>query len=113
MEDVKDIYIDGEELADRLLSPGDERVRKARAAANAAIDLAISSMELVIKYTDLPEKVIFSGPATIAVFPDGSKTVAKCSASDAYDKEKGLLMCMAKRVWGSKTVDVLEEWCGE
>lgn len=107
------IYLDGTELADSVYSPEDARAEKARAAANAAIDLAISSMELVIKYTDLPEKVIFSGPATIAVFPDGSKTVAKCSGNDSYDKEKGLLMCMAKRVWGSKMVDVLEEWCGE
>lgn len=70
-------------------------------------------MWMVGDFTEAPEKVIFSGPATVAIFPDGSKVVAKCSDRDAYDKEKGLLMCLAKRIWGSKAVDILGKWCDE
>lgn len=57
-----------------------------------------------------PEKVIFSGPATIAIWPSGDKVVAKCSGNDEYDREKGLMMCLLKKAYGSKAVDILEEW---
>ena len=57
-----------------------------------------------------PEKVIFNGPATIAIWPSGDKVVAKCSGDDAYDREKGLMMCLLKKTYGSKAVDILEEW---
>lgn len=59
---------------------------------------------------DAPEKVIFSGPATIAIWPSGDKVVAKCSGNDEYDREKGLMMCLLKKAYGSKAVDILEEW---
>ncbi len=58
-----------------------------------------------------PEKVIFNGPATIAFWPSGDKVVAKCSGNDEYDREKGLMMCLLKKTYGSKAVDILEEWC--
>ncbi len=57
-----------------------------------------------------PKKVIFSGPATIAIWPSGDKVVAKCSGNDEYDREKGLMMCLLKKAYGSKAVDILEEW---
>ena len=57
-----------------------------------------------------PEKVIFNGPATIAIWPSGDKVVAKCSGNDVYDREKGLMMCLLKKTYGSKAVDILEEW---
>lgn len=57
-----------------------------------------------------PEKVIFSGPATIAIWPSGNKVVAKCSGNDEYDREKGLMMCLLKKAYGSKAVDILEKW---
>lgn len=41
------------------------------------------------------EKVIFNGKATI-LFKDGKKFVSKCDNEDTYDKEKGLLLCIAK-----------------
>ncbi len=110
---TEDIYLDSQKLAGSFLDRGGAALARAEEQKRLALDLAIAFGERIIECTDLPEKVIFSGPATIAIFPDGSKSIAKCSDNDAYDKEKGLLMCMAKRVWGSKTVDVLEEWCGE
>lgn len=41
------------------------------------------------------EKVIFNDKATI-LFKDGEKFVSKCDSEDTYDKEKGLLLCIAK-----------------
>ena len=40
-------------------------------------------------------KVIFNEKATI-LFKDGKKFVSKCDSEDTYDKEKGLLLCIAK-----------------
>ena len=40
-------------------------------------------------------KVIFNDKATI-LFKDGKKFVSKCDSEDTYDKEKGLLLCIAK-----------------
>lgn len=58
-----------------------------------------------------PEKVVFSGPCTIAIWPSGLKVIARCQDGDEYDREKGLMMCLLKRVYGSKAVDVLDQWC--
>lgn len=44
-----------------------------------------------------PTKVIFHDPATIAYWPDGQKTVAKCMAGDKYDPELGLIICYMHR----------------
>lgn len=42
--------------------------------------------------------VIFNDPATIVFWSDGTKTVCTCSEQDAYDPEKGLALCVMKRV---------------
>lgn len=44
-----------------------------------------------------PIKVIFHDPATIAYWPDGKKTVAKCMHGDKYDPEIGLIICYMHR----------------
>lgn len=43
----------------------------------------------------LPDKLIFNKNATI-LLKDGKKYVAKCHPEDTYDREKGLLLCLAK-----------------
>jgi hypothetical protein len=48
-------------------------------------------------------KVIFSDPATIVFWADGTKTVVKCQEGDAYSKETGLAMAIAKKVFGNKS----------
>lgn len=52
----------------------------------------------------LPEiaDVIFSGPATIVQWKDGTKTVVKCAKNDNFDPEKGLAMAIAKKALGNK-----------
>lgn len=47
------------------------------------------------------KKVIFHDPASIVYWEDGTKTVVKCQ-DEEFDKEKGLLAAIAKKVYGNK-----------
>lgn len=47
------------------------------------------------------DRVIFHDPATIVYWKDGTKTVVKCQR-EKFDKEKGLLAAIAKKVYGNK-----------
>lgn len=47
------------------------------------------------------ERVIFHDPATIVYWMDGTKTVVK-TQNEKFDKEKGLLAAIAKKVYGNK-----------
>ncbi len=53
---------------------------------------------------DLPviDKAIFSGPATVVIWKDGTKTVVKAH-NEAFDKEKGLAMAIAEKYFGNYT----------
>lgn len=42
--------------------------------------------------------VIFNDPATIVFWSDGTKTVCTCSEQDIYDPEKGLALCVMKKM---------------
>lgn len=57
--------------------------------------------KLVSAYMDWqvgkPKKVIFNNPATIIIWKDGTKSVAKCSQEDSYDKMKGFLVAYYKK----------------
>lgn len=46
------------------------------------------------------DRVIFHDPATIVYWEDGTKTVVKCQR-EKFDKEKGLLAAIAKKVYGN------------
>lgn len=48
------------------------------------------------------KKVIFNDPATIVLWDDGTKTIVKCQDGEKYDKEKGLALCISKKVLGNK-----------
>lgn len=47
------------------------------------------------------KQVIFNYPATIVIWDDDVKTVVECQRGDNYDMEKGLTMCIAKRMMGN------------
>ena len=47
------------------------------------------------------ERVIFHDHATIVFWMDGTKTVVKAH-NEKFDKEKGLLAAIAKKVYGNK-----------
>ena len=42
------------------------------------------------------KKVIYNNPATIIIWGDDSKTVAKCNDKDFYSPESGFAICVAK-----------------
>lgn len=50
---------------------------------------------------DLISRVIFNDPATIILWADGSKTVAKTHGDDAFDPEKGFAVACAKKLLGN------------
>lgn len=62
----------------------------------------------------LPEiaDVIFSGPATIVQWKDGTKTVVKCSKGENFDPEKGLVMAITKKALGNKGsyYETIKKW---
>lgn len=55
------------------------------------------------KRTALPsiKDVIFSDPATIIFWKDGTKTVVKAQDGEKYDPEKGLAMAISKKALGN------------
>ena len=57
------------------------------------------------------KKVKFTPPATIVFWTDNTKTVVKCSGED-YDPEKGLAMCICKKMLGNKGnyYEVFKKW---
>lgn len=46
------------------------------------------------------KRAIFSNPATIILWNDGTKTVTKCCDGDTYDPEIGMAMCIMKHLFG-------------
>ena len=61
------------------------------------------------------KNVIFSGPATIVFWKDGTKTVTKCREGEVYSKEAGLAMCFMKKAIGDRTKfqKVMKKWIPE
>ncbi len=49
------------------------------------------------------EKVIYNYPATIVWWWDGSKTIVKVHKGEEFNKEMGLAMAIAKKVFGNTT----------
>lgn len=45
--------------------------------------------------------IIFSGPKTIVIWSDGSKTIVSCSENDMYDGYAGFCAAVAKKMFGS------------
>jgi hypothetical protein len=55
----------------------------------------------------------FQPPYTTVKWSDGTTTTVKCDAEDAYDPEKGVLLCFAKRLFaGGKYNDALRKALG-
>lgn len=57
--------------------------------------------------------VIFSDPATVVFWSDGTKTVVKTRGGEEYDKEKGLAMAIVKKFSGNTRdyYNLFMEWC--
>lgn len=50
------------------------------------------------------DHVVFNDPATIVFLKDGTKTVTKCHAGDAFNKETGLAMCIIRKLTKKQTL---------
>lgn len=46
------------------------------------------------------KKIIFSGPCTIILWEDGTKTMARVSEGETFDPEKGVAVCFMKKILG-------------
>lgn len=53
------------------------------------------------------KKVMYNKPAVIVFWSDGSKTSATCGENDTYDKEKGLALCIVKRLMSNSRIHEL------
>lgn len=58
------------------------------------------------------QRVIFNNPVTVVIWKDGTKTIVRAKDGDKYDKEKGLALCVMKKVFGNKSKfnNILHEW---
>lgn len=63
-------------------------------------------LEFTIQATQ-PKELIVNGPATIILWDDGTKTVAKCSKDEPFDPEKGVAIAIAKRFVSSNKLNKL------
>ena len=95
----KDVY-SANELSSYISSSIENLRKTLKEAFGELFDLEENNMSrksLEVK------KVIYSGPCTIVIWADDSKTIVRCQDGDTYSKEVGLLMCLAKKVWGTNT----------
>ena len=62
------------------------------------------------KVTDdsIISRVIFNDPATIILWSDGTKTIAKTHGDDAFDPEKGFAVACAKKLLGGRNAFRME-----
>ena len=59
-------------------------------------------------------RLVYSKPATIVFWNDGTKTVSKCHGDDKYNPETGLVLCMLKKMCGSTHIkNTIEAWLPE
>ena len=58
-----------------------------------------------LHHTGVPpvKKVIFSGPKTIVLWADGTKTIVSCGEADSYDYYSGFCAAVVKKLFGSTT----------
>lgn len=48
---------------------------------------------------------------TVAIWPDGQKTIVKCQPGDKFDAEKGVAMCFVKKYFNNR--GCFNEWIRE
>lgn len=74
----------------------------------------LPSMGETDRYPEI-KNVVFNDPATVVMWSDGTKTVVKCQPGDAYSKETGLALCIAKKFLGNKGNfnEVFKKWIPE
>ena len=64
------------------------------------IESATLEVPMYVRIPDRIEGCWFQPPYTTVKWEDGTVTTVKCNEDDAYDPEKGVLLCFAKKLWG-------------
>lgn len=60
-------------------------------------------IDLDISWFLRPSRVIFNGTTTKCYFRDGTEEKVELMSGDTYDRQKGLALCIAKRIMGGWT----------
>lgn len=58
------------------------------------------------------KKIIINEPATIILWKDGTKTVVKLKDGDTFDPEKGILLCILKKMFDNSSTK-MGKWLDE
>lgn len=93
------MYVDTDGYADNYA--GDKKVYFKNASYVAA---AMSELSNISKKPKFPaiKKVISNKPYSIVLWEDGTKTIVKQQPGETkYDPEKGLAMCIVKKMYGN------------
>lgn len=62
-----------------------------------------AAAEVAARQYRRPLEVVYRPPATIAFWPDGTKSVARCHRDDTFSRHVGFLVCVGKHYFGSGT----------
>lgn len=93
-------YFELEEDHDRYVSGLRHQLAVKTLAANSVYGLAAYNRYGTRAEQFEYDKIIFSGPCTIIIWKDGTKTMARVSEGDTFDPEKGVAICFMKRLLG-------------
>ncbi|MDE6019768.1 MAG: hypothetical protein K2H01_02045 [Ruminococcus sp.] len=52
---------------------------------------------------DAIKQIIYSGPKTIIIWKDGSKTIVSCGKDDTYNRYAGFCAAVTKKIFGSNS----------
>jgi hypothetical protein len=77
-----------------------QKVEETYGNTNSA--LWFSNVPPVTKEDFIPIKVIYSCPATICYFKDGTKEVVKVASDEEYVQEEGVMACIMKKLFRSR-----------
>jgi len=83
-----------------------------RLKRDACMSYGFSDCFTTAKFVKIPpiKRVIFHNPATIVYWNDNSKTVVKCKDGETFDKEKGLALCISKKLLEDKFHSEFKKW---
>ena len=85
-----------------------DNTKKAGAIYSGSFDIYSSKKNCV--ETVYIKEVIYSKPATIVLWSDGTKTISKCIRGDKYSEETGLIYCIIKKLSNNSIDDLFDEW---
>lgn len=83
-------------------NPDDSQLMSSYCINDARITAKLFEKEYLAMFGDKfsYKKIIFSGPCTIVIWDDRTKTIARCAEGDRMNPETGVAICFMKRAIG-------------